>query len=157
MLSIFKKLFEGQNNSGGGGDNVARLRTATCVILLEAATADGSISDVEQKKVFEILKARFGMTDEAVKELIDESKRARQDQADIWYFTHLINQGLTIDEKYELMEEIWEVIYSDGTLGEFENYVAQKLYRMLNIDHAKFIELKLKVKNEIEGDKQDSG
>jgi len=50
-----------------------------------------------------------------------------------------------------LMEAVWEVIYSDGSLGEFENYVAQKLYRMLNIDHSKFIELKLKVKNEIRG------
>jgi uncharacterized tellurite resistance protein B-like protein len=157
MLSIFKKLFEGQDDNRRSENKEARLRTATCVILLEAATADGSFSDVEQKKVFEILKARFGLTDEGVKELIDESERARQDQADIWYFTHLINQDLTIDEKYELMEEIWEVIYSDGTLGEFENYVAQKLYRMLNIDHSKFIELKLKVKNEVEDGKQVSG
>lgn len=148
MLSIFKKLFEGQDNRRAE-DKEARLRTATCVILLEAATADDTFSDVEQKKVFEILKSKFGTTDEAVKELIDESKRARRDEADIWYFTHLINQNMTIEEKCELMEEVWEIIYSDGTLGEFENYVAQKLYRMLNIDHSKFIELKMKVKNEI--------
>ena len=119
--------------------------------MLEAATADDTFSDTEQKKVIEILKSRFGMTDEAVKELIDESKRARQNEADMWYFTNLINQNLSNEEKYELMEEVWEVIYSDGTLGEFENYVAQKLYRMLNIDHSKFIELKMKVKNEIQG------
>jgi uncharacterized tellurite resistance protein B-like protein len=154
MLSIFKKLFESHDNDRRGEDKEARLKTATCVILLEAATADGSFSDVEQKKVFEILKARFGMTDEGVKELVDESKRARQDEPDIWYFTNLINQNLTNDEKYELMEEVWEVIYSDGTLGEFENYVAQKLYRMLNIDHTKFIELKMKIKNGIQGDRR---
>jgi uncharacterized tellurite resistance protein B-like protein len=64
---------------------------------------------------------------------------------------------MTIDEKCELMEEVWEIIYSDGTLGEFENYVAQKLYRMLNIDHSKFIELKMKVKNEIQDDEQVTG
>ncbi len=155
MLSIFKRFFEGQDNdrrgARGGQDKEARLRTATCVILLEAATADDTFSDTEQKKVIEILKSRFGMTDEAVKELIDESKRARRNEADIWYFTNLINQNLSNEEKYELMESVWEVIYSDGTLGEFENYIAQKLYRMLNIDHSKFIELKMKVKNEVHG------
>ena len=151
MLSMFKKFFEGSGADNKGEDKDARLRTATCVLLLEAATADDSFSDIEQKKVVEILKSRFGMTDEAVKELIDESKRARQNEADIWYFTNLINQNLSNEEKYDLMEAVWEVIYSDGSLGEFENYVAQKLYRMLNIDHSKFIELKLKVKNEIQG------
>ena len=151
MLSIFKKFFEGPGGDRKEEDKEARLRTATCALLLEAATADDSFSDTEQEKVVEILKSRFGMTDEAVKELIQESKRERRDEPDIWYFTNLINQNLTNEEKYELMEEIWEVIYSDGTLGEFENYLAQKLYRMLNIDHSKFIELKMKVKNEIQG------
>ena len=151
MLSMFKKFFEGSGADNKGEDKDARLRTATCVLLLEAATADDSFSDIEQKKVVEILKSRFGMTDEAVKELIDESKRERQNEADIWYFTNLINQNLSNEEKYDMMKEVWEVIYSDGSLGEFENYVAQKLYRMLNIDHSKFIELKLKVKNEIQG------
>ena len=151
MLSIFKRFFEGSDKDKRGQDSEARLRTATCVILLEAATADDTFSDMEQKKVIEILKSRFGMTDEAVKELIDESKRARQNESDMWYFTNLINQNLSNEEKYELMESVWEVIYSDGTLGEFENYIAQKLYRMLNIDHSKFIELKMKVKNEVHG------
>ena len=91
------------------------------------------------------------MSDAEVKELIDESERAREDEADIWYFTHLINQNMSNEEKYSLMEEVWEIIYSDGTLGELENYVAQKLYRMLNIDHSKFIELKMKVRSEVEG------
>jgi len=151
MLSVFKKFFEGPGTGRGEGDKETRLRTATCVLLLEAATADESFSDTEQQKVVEILKSRFGMTDEAVSELIEESRRARESEADIWHFTNLINQNLTTEEKYDLMEEVWEVIYSDGTLGEFENYVAQKLYRMLNIDHSKFIELKLKVRNEIQG------
>jgi len=151
MLNTFKKLFEGTGADNKCEDKGARLRTATCVLLLEAATADDTFSDVEQKKVVEILKSRFGLDDEAVKELIDESKRARQNEADIWYFTNLVNQSLSNEEKYDLMEAVWEVIYSDGSLGEFENYVAQKLYRMLNIDHSKFIELKLKVKNEIRG------
>lgn len=156
MLGIFKRLFDGSGKIDES-DREARLRTATCVILLEAATADNTFSETEQRKVFEILKSRFGMSGAEVKELVDESERVRESEADIWHFTHLINQNMSNEEKYALMEEVWEVIYSDGTLGEFENYVAQKLYRMLNIDHAKFIELKLKVRNEVGQDHTEPG
>ncbi|MEQ9619432.1 MAG: TerB family tellurite resistance protein [Deltaproteobacteria bacterium] len=151
MLSVFKKFFDGSSGNAGGmekEDRGAKLRTATCVLLLEAATADNNFSPEEQKKVIEILQKRFQMSDTEVGELIDESKKAREDATDLWYFTNLINESLTKEEKYDLMELVWEVIYSDGTLDKFENYIAHKLFNMLRIDHSKFIELKMKVKNE---------
>lgn len=151
MLSVFKKFFDGSSgNTGSIGkeEREVKLRTATCVVLLEAATADNNFSPEEQKKVIEILQNKFQMSDTEVRELIDESKTAREDATDLWYFTNLINDNLTNEEKYDLMELVWEVIYSDGTLDKFENYVAHKLFNMLRIDHSKFIELKMKVKNE---------
>jgi len=151
MLGVFKKLFQDSTEQDGTlkGDRELKLETATCVVLLEAATADDNFSEEEQRKVIEILKTKFQLTDEAVEELITESKRVRKDATDLWYFTNLINESLSTEEKYDLMEQVWEVIYSDGTLDKFENYVAHKLFNMLRIDHSKFIELKLKVKNEV--------
>jgi len=127
-----------------------KLKVATCVILLEAATADSNFSPEEQEKILEILKSRFQMTDESVKELIDKSEAERESVTDLWYFTNLINENLNNEEKYNLMELVWEVVYADGTLDKFENYIARKLLNMLNLDHSRFIELKMKVKNEIE-------
>jgi uncharacterized tellurite resistance protein B-like protein len=89
------------------------------------------------------------MTDTQVNELIETSKREREDSADLWYFTNLINENLTMDEKYDLMVMIWEAIYSDGTLDKYENYIAHKLRNLLNLDHTKFIDIKLKVKEEM--------
>lgn len=151
MLSVFKKFFDGSSGnteSMGKEDREVKLRTATCVVLLEAATADNNFSPEEQNKVIEILQNKFQMPDTEVRELIDESKKVREDATDLWYFTNLINDNLTNEEKYDLMELVWEVIYSDGTLDKFENYIAHKLFNMLRIDHSKFIELKMKVKNE---------
>ena len=116
--------------------------------MLEAATADHNFSEEEQKKVLDILKARYNMTDEAVEELIEKSERKREHSTDLWYFTNQINENMDNEEKYNLMELVWEVIYSDGTLDKFENYVAHKFLTMLNLDHSTFIELKMKVKNE---------
>lgn len=150
MLGAFKKIFNGSKKEESAEDRELKLRVATSVILLEAATADSNFSPQEQEKIIEILKSRFQMNDESVKELIDESENERKNSTDLWYFTDLLNENLNNEEKYNLMELVWEVIYSDGTLDKFENYIAHKLLNMLNLDHSKFIELKLKVKNETE-------
>jgi uncharacterized tellurite resistance protein B-like protein len=147
MLGAFKKIFNGPKKEESAEDRELKLRVATSVVLLEAATADSNFSPQEQEKIIEILKSRFQMNDESVKELIDESENERKNSTDLWYFTDLINENLNNEEKYNLMELVWEVIYSDGTLDKFENYIAHKLLNMLNLDRSKFIELKLKVKN----------
>jgi len=149
MLNLFKRIFEGDQESGiqqGKIDRQEKLEIATCVILLEAVTADSILSDQELHKIIELLKARYDMTDDQVDELIETSRKERDSSTDLWYFTNLINENLSISEKYGLMEMIWEVIYSDGTLDKYEDYIAHKLLHLLNLDRSRFIELKLKVK-----------
>jgi len=143
-------MFDGSKKKESLEDRELKLKVATSVVLLEAATADSHFSTEEQDKIFEILKSRFQMNAESVKELIDKSEQERQSSTDLWYFTNLINENLNNEEKYNLMEQVWEVIYSDGTLDKFENYIAHKLLNMLNLDHSKFIELKMKVRSETE-------
>jgi len=150
MLGVFKNIFDGSNKEQNDGDRELKLRVATCVLLLEAATADSNFSSEEQEKIIQVLKSRFQMDDTSVKELIDKSTMEKKNSTDLWYFTNLINENLDNEEKYDLMELVWEVIYSDGTLDKFENYIAHKLLNMLNLDHSRFIELKMKVKNEVE-------
>jgi uncharacterized tellurite resistance protein B-like protein len=149
MLDLFKSIFDkniGKQPQKRSIDQQQKLKIATCVILLEAVTADNMLSDQELHKIIELLKSKYDMTDAQVNELIETSKREREDSADLWYFTNLINENLTMDEKYDLMVMIWEGIYSDGTLDKYENYIAHKLKNLLNLDHAKFIGIKLKVK-----------
>jgi uncharacterized tellurite resistance protein B-like protein len=149
MLGLFKRVFnQTAQSSTFEEDSQERLAIATCVVLLEAATADSQFSEQESRRIISILQDRFQMTDSSVNELIEASKREREDSPGLWHFTNRINETLSIEEKYELMEMVWRVIYSDGTLDSFENYVAHKLLNLLNLDHSKFIELKLKVKND---------
>ncbi len=150
MLGAFKNIFDGSKKEHSSEDRELRLEVATCVILLEAATADSNFSPQEQEKIIQILKSRFQMNDGEVKELIDKSTVEKENSTDLWYFTNLVNENLDNEEKYKLMESVWEVIYSDGTLDKFENYIAHKLLNMLNLDHSRFIELKMQVKSETE-------
>lgn len=151
MLDLFKSIFQKDIDKGirrGSIDQYQKLRVATCVTLLEAVTADNVLSDQELKKIIGLLKSKYEMTDTQVNELVETSVIKRKESSDLWYFTNLINENLSIDEKYDLMEMIWQVIYSDGTLDKYENYIAHKLRNLLNLDHSKFIDIKLRVKGE---------
>ena len=150
MLEFLKNMLAKVNDSEGsnyGIDPQGKLRIATCVILLEAVTADSNISEIENQKIRDLIKKKFAVSDTGVDELINLSKNERQGSIDLWYFTNLINENLEIEEKYNLMEMIWEAIYSDKTLDKFENYIAHKLLNLLNLDHTRFIDIKLKVKD----------
>jgi uncharacterized tellurite resistance protein B-like protein len=152
MLDRFKKIFNKNIEPLSYEEKVdqeRKLEIATCVVLLEAASVDSKLSKEELQKIIELLKEKFQLSDSSVSELIETSKKEREGSTGVWPYTHLINEDLTIEEKYELMGMIWKVIYSDKTLDEFENYIAHELLNLLNLDHNKFIELKLKVKNSI--------
>lgn len=148
MLELFRKIFDQVDERLiPEEDRQRKLEVATCVILLEAATADSELAEEELQNIISLLKSKFQMSDSSVNELMETSKSEREKSPDLWQFSKAINETLTIDEKYELMEMIWRVIYTDGKLDKFENYIAHKLLTLLRLDHSKFIELKLKVKS----------
>ena len=119
---------------------------ATCVLLLEVAEADEEFSDEERWRIQQLLQQRFGLSESEVAELIRESQEHRAESHDLWRFTNQINQSCSRQEKMQLIEEVWRVVYADGTLEAHEDYLAHKLGRLLNLDHTELIEAKMKVR-----------
>ena len=121
ILKLLKKTFKNKEESIVNIDfpnQNTKLQIATCVILLEAVTADSHFSIEESDKIVELLTGKFKLSRSEVGQLINISKIQREEQPDIWHFTNLINEELTIDEKYELMEMVWQAIYSDSILDK---------------------------------------
>jgi len=46
-----------------------------------------------------------------------------------------------------IIEEVWRVIYADGTLEAHEDYLVHKLAKLLNLNHPQLIKMKMKAKN----------
>lgn len=125
-----------------------RVQVATCALLLEVAHSDGHYKSVEAKVVHELLANTFDLSSAAVAELIEYSHQHRQDSADLFQFAREINAHFSREEKADVMEGIWRVIYADGTLDKFEDALARQLATLLRLDHQDVIERKLKVLNE---------
>jgi uncharacterized tellurite resistance protein B-like protein len=121
-----------------------RIQIATAVVLLEVAYADEEFSDAERVQVVTILKEQFSLDDESVNELLLISEEKLKHSIDIWHFTEIINENYSDDEKYLVIETVWRVIYADGRLDKYEDYIVHKLARVLHIPHSRMIEAKMK-------------
>lgn len=152
MLGKLKELFA--PNAGSAEvpepeDHEARLRIATCVILLEVARADEEFSVEEQDHILKTLGERFSLSKEEAHELVEVSTQSREESVDLWSFTRQINEACTTEEKIGIIEEVWRVIAADGAIHGHEDYLAHKLAKLLNLNHPQLIEAKVKVLDEL--------
>ena len=98
MRQLLKELIRPQSKSQTKADSVRRIQTATSVLFLELAHCDDEFDSSEEKHIAALLKGRFNIDDSTIKDIIGEADRARKESADLWHFTHEINENFSNDE-----------------------------------------------------------
>ena len=130
-----------------------RIQVATCVVLLEMAHADEEFHDMEETLVRDLLQRKFEISDQDVSELIAFARAQRQESLDIFQHTRLIKAHFTRAEKMDMMEALWRLIYADGVLDKYEDYLVRQLATLLGLAHDEMIAAKVKVLDEIHPDR----
>ncbi len=151
MLLRLKKMLLGEESEVPGAeekDHRERIQVATCVILLEVARSNDEFSRVEKTTLSAILQKRFDLPEEAIRELLEIAKRSREESVDLWEFTNLVNEHYSINDKKEILEAAWRVIYADDKLDMYEDHFVHKLAKLLRLEHRDLIAAKLKIKDE---------
>ena len=109
------------------------------------ANIDGEFTDVERKNILSILKGHFQFSNEYADELLEASNEELKRSIDLWQFTNLINQNYSRDEKIQIIEMVWQIVYADGRLDKHEDYLVHKLAKLLRLTHKQLIDAKLKI------------
>lgn len=148
MFSRIMSLLQGEGETAEG-NRFERVQVATCALLLEVAHSDGHYQSVEAKVVHDLLAEKFNLSAAAVAELVDYAQGHREESLDLFQFAREINAHFSREEKADVMEGLWRVIYADGTLDKYEDALARQLATLLRLDHKDVIERKLKVLDEV--------
>lgn len=148
MFKRLKSLLQ-EDASGVEENRFERVQVAACTLLLEVAHSDGHYQSVEAKVVQDLLANTFGLSPTAIAELIEYAQTQREDSSDLFQFAREINAHFSREEKADVMEGIWRVIYADGTLDKYEDALARQLATLLRLDHKDVIDRKLKVLDEM--------
>jgi uncharacterized tellurite resistance protein B-like protein len=97
--------------------------------------------------IVSILKERYGLSPEHADALITEAERELEESVDLWQFARLINENYSNEEKIEIIETLWRIVYVDGKMDRYEHYLMNKLQNLLRLSHDQLIAAKLKVLN----------
>ena len=149
MLDMVKRFFSKTkvNNSVTEKQNRERdLCVATCALFVEMARIDGTFTQAELETILSILKEKYGLSGEHADALIEEADKELDQSVDLWQFASLINENYSTDEKIEIVETLWQIVYVDGKMDQYEHYLMNKLKNLLRLSQDQLIDAKLKVK-----------
>ena len=128
-----------------------RVPLATCALLIEVARADEEFTDEERAHILAVAQARFGLSEQEAHELMAEAESVQEAAVDVFGMTRALDEGLQREDKIAILEEVWRIIYSDGSLSGREDYLAHRIQVMLGLNHPELIAAKMKVKEESGG------
>jgi uncharacterized tellurite resistance protein B-like protein len=148
MLDSLKKFFSelGVKPANRFEDNDYRL--AAAAILIHVMSVDGVATDAERDALRTVLKSRFELDDADVDELIEAATAADREAIDLYQFTSLLNRALDEDGRLRIVEMMWQLVYADGRVNEFEDNVIWRAADLLGISSRQRIKLRRRVAGE---------
>jgi uncharacterized tellurite resistance protein B-like protein len=123
------------------------VRVAACALFVEMARIDEKFTDAEMETILSIVQERYGLSREHADALVAEADKELDRSVDLWQFARLINENYSIEEKIEIIEILWHMVFVDGKMDRYEHYLMNKLKNLLRLSHDQLIAAKLKVLN----------
>src|SRR5207237_9041724 len=93
-------------------------------------------------------KHRFDHDTAATAALIDEATAAEHEAVDLYHFTSIINRSLDEQGRRRIVEMMWEIIYADGRLNEFEDNLVWRAADLLNVSSRERVAIRRRVAGE---------
>jgi uncharacterized tellurite resistance protein B-like protein len=134
MLDRLKQLFQpvaADRPSGPHGFD--ELQLAAAALLVEAATMDSDFDAGERARIARLVQDRFALSAEEAAELVGEAEQMAAASVEWHGFTRAIKDGFDHPERIQLIEMLWEVVYADGELHDYEASLLRRVSGLLYV------------------------
>ncbi len=136
MINRVKALFadrRGAPEARADRHSHEELQIAAAALMVEAAQLDDEFDTRERAKIRELVVARFELTSEEGDNLIEAAEARVADSIELHGFIRVVKSAFTPEERIELMEMLWEVVYADGELHHYEANLMRRLAGLLQV------------------------
>lgn len=147
MFETIKHFFEkhiaftGQNET-----NEENIKVASAALFMEMMHMEQSFEYEKLNLILTLLETIFSLTEEQADTLIKIAEHKRKQATDYFEFTHLICEAYTREQKIQLIECLWKIAFIDNKLEVDEEYLVDKVARLLFIPHADVLETRNRVR-----------
>ena len=118
---------------------------AATALLVHVVSLDGEPTDVEQRKLHGLIESRFGLDPGTADQLIASAMLVEGEAVDLYHFTSVIMRSVNEEGRLRIVEMMWEVVYADGQVSEFEDNVVWRAADLLGVSSRDRIDLKHRV------------
>lgn len=122
---------------------------AAAALLVETAVMDHPLSDEERELIVDLLRRRFELDAEEAADLLAEGEAEAAGSSDLYRFTRAIKDGFDHDERVELIEMLWEVVYADRRLHDLEASLLRRVTGLLHVADRDSGEARIRVRNRL--------
>jgi uncharacterized tellurite resistance protein B-like protein len=120
-------------------------RLAATALLIHVISLDGEPSEIEKRKLHSLIESRFGLAPGAADQLIASATLVEGEAVDLYHFTSVIMRSVDDEGRLRIVEMMWELVYADGQVSEFEDNVVWRAADLLAVSSRDRIDLKHRV------------
>ena len=125
-------------------DDTGYLLAATA-LLVHVLSIDGEPSSAEKRKLHSLIETRFGLDPGAADQLIASATLVEGEAVDLYHFTSVIMRSVDEAGRLRIVEMMWELVYADGHVSEFEDNVVWRAADLLGVSSRDRIDLKHRI------------
>jgi uncharacterized tellurite resistance protein B-like protein len=103
---------------------------------------DGQPTPAERSKLHSLIESHFGLDRGTADRLIADAIQVEGDAVDLYHFTSVIMRSLDEEGRKRIVQMMWELVYADGQVTEFEDNVVWRASDLLGIAQRDRIDLK---------------
>jgi uncharacterized tellurite resistance protein B-like protein len=120
-------------------------RLAATALLIHVISLDGQPTEIEKRKLHSLIESRFGLNPGTADELIRSATLVEGEAVDLYHFTSVIMRSVNEHGRLRIIEMMWELVYADGRVSEFEDNAVWRAADLLGISSRDRIDLKHRV------------
>ena len=135
MLERLRQLFGPgpEETSAARRHSFEERQLAAAALLVEAASMDSHFGAAERATIGDLLRSRFGLSGAEADELLAEAEEAASESVQWQGFTSAVKDGFAPEERIQVIEMLWEVVYADGQLHDYEASLLRRITGLLYV------------------------
>ena len=120
-------------------------RLAATALLIHVVSLDGEPSETEKRKLHGLIESRFGLDAGSAERLIQAATLVEGEAVDLYHFTSVIMREVDDAGRLRIVEMMWELVFADGAVSEFEDNVVWRAADLLAVSSRDRIDLKHRI------------
>jgi uncharacterized tellurite resistance protein B-like protein len=122
-------------------------RLAAAALMVHIVSVDGVVDDSERVKLRQVVMRSYELSERETDDLIDLARKRDLEAVDLYSFTSVLKRRLDEKERMRLVEMMWEMVYADGLVHEFEDNTVWRIAELLGISSRDRMRLKKTVES----------